>query len=347
LYFVTGLGHEAVMVFFVLSGFLVGGSVLKASFKFSWRTYLVARMSRLYVVLIPALLVVFVCDSAGSRLSGAQFWYDSVLPHFNSAPFSASISAKIFLGNLLFLQTILVPPFGSDGPLWSLANEFWYYLIFPLFFCATLPIFRTWVRYLQISSAILFLLALPSGISRGFLVWLFGVLIHFLPSPNSTTRLLCILCRTTSAALMVATLVFAKTGRISPAFIDTAVGASFCIWLYAMVKIRNRGASGEEPPKTTALLAGTFSNCSYSLYTVHFPLLLLFRSAFGGEMWVPTANREIIALAILTCVFAFALGFSRLTEAHTNSVRSWINRHIQRPVHPSAEALRIQRGTAA
>ena len=127
LYFLTGLGHEAVIVFFVLSGFLVGGSVLKASIKFSWPTYLVARTSRLYVVLIPALLVVFVCDSIGPMLSGGQFWYASVLPHFNSAPFSASISAKIFLGNLLFLQTILVPPFGSDGPLWSLANEFWYY----------------------------------------------------------------------------------------------------------------------------------------------------------------------------------------------------------------------------
>ena len=29
-YLVTGLGHQAVMIFFVLSGFLVGGSVITA-----------------------------------------------------------------------------------------------------------------------------------------------------------------------------------------------------------------------------------------------------------------------------------------------------------------------------
>jgi peptidoglycan/LPS O-acetylase OafA/YrhL len=29
-YFITGLGHQAVMVFFVLSGYFVGGAVCKA-----------------------------------------------------------------------------------------------------------------------------------------------------------------------------------------------------------------------------------------------------------------------------------------------------------------------------
>ena len=36
------------------------------------------------------------------------------------------------MGNLFFLQTIFVPPFGSNAPLWSLSFEFWYYLLFPL-----------------------------------------------------------------------------------------------------------------------------------------------------------------------------------------------------------------------
>jgi peptidoglycan/LPS O-acetylase OafA/YrhL len=41
-------------------------------------------------------------------------------------------TATTFVGNLAFLQTIAVPIFGTNGPMWSLANEFWYYLIFPL-----------------------------------------------------------------------------------------------------------------------------------------------------------------------------------------------------------------------
>ncbi|HEV2644429.1 MAG TPA: acyltransferase family protein [Candidatus Elarobacter sp.] len=45
-YFLTGFGHEAVMVFFVLSGFLVGGSALSAieRDRWSWSDYLVKRV---------------------------------------------------------------------------------------------------------------------------------------------------------------------------------------------------------------------------------------------------------------------------------------------------------------
>lgn len=31
----------------------------------------------------------------------------------------------------MFLQTRFTPVFGSNGPLWSLFNEFWYYVLFP------------------------------------------------------------------------------------------------------------------------------------------------------------------------------------------------------------------------
>ena len=59
LYLLTGLGHQAVMVFFVLSGFLVGGSVLKAGSKFSVPTYAISRLTRLWIVLLPALILTF------------------------------------------------------------------------------------------------------------------------------------------------------------------------------------------------------------------------------------------------------------------------------------------------
>ena len=38
-YFITGLGHQAVMVFFVLSGFFVGGSVLKSKNNFNFKNF--------------------------------------------------------------------------------------------------------------------------------------------------------------------------------------------------------------------------------------------------------------------------------------------------------------------
>ena len=76
------IGHEAVMVFFVLSGFLVGGSVLKLvrGDSWSWTNYLIKRLTRLWVVLIPALLLSFTLDVGGSHFfSGTASIYSAPL----------------------------------------------------------------------------------------------------------------------------------------------------------------------------------------------------------------------------------------------------------------------------
>lgn len=61
-YIVTSLGHQAVVVFFVLSGFFVGGSVLKNANDFRFLDYYTARLSRLWMVLVPALFFTLLVD---------------------------------------------------------------------------------------------------------------------------------------------------------------------------------------------------------------------------------------------------------------------------------------------
>src|SRR5437868_5279704 len=58
-YFLTSLGHQAVVVFFVLSGYFIAGNVLRslADQSWNWRGYLTRRLVRLSIVLIPALLL--------------------------------------------------------------------------------------------------------------------------------------------------------------------------------------------------------------------------------------------------------------------------------------------------
>src|SRR5665647_3965432 len=58
-YFATGFGHQAVMAFFVLSGFLVGGTVVSGAeaAQWSWSDYAITRMTRLWIVLHPALVL--------------------------------------------------------------------------------------------------------------------------------------------------------------------------------------------------------------------------------------------------------------------------------------------------
>jgi len=68
-YFLTGFGHEAVVIFFVISGFLVGGKAwsLWQQQRFDWRRYLADRVSRLYSVLIVALLLGAALDWTGTN----------------------------------------------------------------------------------------------------------------------------------------------------------------------------------------------------------------------------------------------------------------------------------------
>lgn len=58
-YLGTGFGHQAVMVFFVLSGFLVGGRALEKMEhqKFKPGDYMIDRVSRLYPVFIACLVL--------------------------------------------------------------------------------------------------------------------------------------------------------------------------------------------------------------------------------------------------------------------------------------------------
>src|SRR5262249_8689117 len=138
-YFWTNLGSSAVMVFFVLSGFLVGGSVIKAlrDERFTWRAYAITRGSRLYTVLVPAVVIGVAIDAFGSNWLGGASPYR--VPHYGFMlpdSIAAALTLPIALGNLSFLQEIFVPTVGSNHPLWSLTNEAWYYAAFP--FLATI-----------------------------------------------------------------------------------------------------------------------------------------------------------------------------------------------------------------
>jgi peptidoglycan/LPS O-acetylase OafA/YrhL len=128
LYFLTSHGDAAVWVFFVLSGYLIGGTVLRQQVlgTWSWPAYLLRRGVRLWVVLIPALALTFLCDA---WRGGAPAISGGALPAL-AAP--ARTGFGTLVGNLFFLQDIRCAPYGSNASLWSLAYEFWYYLLFPL-----------------------------------------------------------------------------------------------------------------------------------------------------------------------------------------------------------------------
>jgi peptidoglycan/LPS O-acetylase OafA/YrhL len=113
-------GHQAVMVFFVLSGYVICN--VADTRETDVRSFLVARLARLWSVLVPAMVLTVVCDIAG-RYWGHNPWaYAEV--HYN-AP---SIRVGAVLG-FLSESWISIQPL-SNGVVWSLCAEFWYYILF-------------------------------------------------------------------------------------------------------------------------------------------------------------------------------------------------------------------------
>ena len=134
--FMTGFAHQAVLVFFVLSGWLVGGVFLDRSHDVppsrALRDYALDRATRLWTVLLPAFMLMLALAWAGALpWSDANPSADAAVATV-AANVDAAWSLSTLLGNLVGLQTLVVPPFGENFPLWSLANETWYYVLFPL-----------------------------------------------------------------------------------------------------------------------------------------------------------------------------------------------------------------------
>jgi peptidoglycan/LPS O-acetylase OafA/YrhL len=194
-YGAAGLGHQWVIVFFVMSGFLVGGSVLRAkeTGRWSWRIYLLTRLTRLYIVLMPALLLGGVLDWAGMHVHGSEGIYRGQSGmHALSSDVHLSLTAESFAANTAFLQTISLPgmkgkaltTFGSNGPLWSLSNEFWYYLAFPVLLNLIGGRRSLFARSACAVALLLWGWFVGSGIALLGVTWLLGVSLSLLPGPR-------------------------------------------------------------------------------------------------------------------------------------------------------------------
>lgn len=122
----TNLGNDAVMVFFVLSGFVI--AYVADAKEATWRDFSLSRLARLYSVAIPALCLTVLLDYAGTRIDYHAYYGDG--SSFRTDNPLWRIGANLFFINELWLSS--VRPF-SDGPFWSLGYEFWYYAIFAVF----------------------------------------------------------------------------------------------------------------------------------------------------------------------------------------------------------------------
>jgi peptidoglycan/LPS O-acetylase OafA/YrhL len=135
-------GYEAVLFFFVLSGFVIHLRYAKrieeqgASAKFDWAAFVWRRARRLYPPLLAAIGLAFLLDSIGKANGFAIYDQATPYPVINQNV-TTHLDGLTLLGNLAFLMKTYVPVFGCNGPLWSLKFEWWFYMIYPVFWWLT------------------------------------------------------------------------------------------------------------------------------------------------------------------------------------------------------------------
>ncbi|MFM2000482.1 MAG: hypothetical protein RL204_2429, partial [Bacteroidota bacterium] len=125
-----GLPPYAVMVFFILSGFVISYSVNLKDKNYGFNNYLADRFARIFSVVIPTLLFTLILGLIGIAISGES--------PFSMNPWHFFSTLLMQQENLLLLKFQYYLPndpmyniigfFGENLPLWSLSLEWWKYV---------------------------------------------------------------------------------------------------------------------------------------------------------------------------------------------------------------------------
>lgn len=315
--------HGAVVVFFVISGFLVGGAAFQRAQgpKPYLRTYMIDRTIRIYIVLLPALAYSVFMDNVGAQLFAGLGIYEFPV-------YQAAMKAQYIPATILSLQGIWFPTYGTNAALWTLGMEFWYYVICGL---ALLPLSRAYaagVRWAGFALALAIFVALaisPSYFLFGVTIWGAGAAARIASRPLMRSKWLAL-----ALWIVVVTVIRLVThGAIIlkqplAGAIDVANAALFANLLLTLRFDNGEGFAWARPRIHTWL-----SDFTYSVYVTHWPTLMWLQSAailYFGVGWnqkLATPTHYAVAIASLLTIVAVAYVFSRFTEAQTSKARIW------------------------
>lgn len=320
------LQNSAVLVFFLLSGFIITYSTLrkKDSRIYEFKDYFVERFARIYVGLVPALLFILFVDTAVLRAIPEIYTYTD------------AFDTKTFLGNLLMLQDhpvlssmanrldapiLDVTSFGSGRPLWTVGVEWWLYLLFGWL---VLPS-RSKKSKVAILPSFMILAIIPAynlmdGRGHGLtLVWMLGVAIVFLNArlANTVPKRYSALAALTFMAFAVGKLYLTRVAY-DPHLALLLAGAM----LFALLYLQATESVPKYVPTRSIRFGALFS---YSLYLVHYSILVAL------SHWNPSYSGWMLLALGIVLSNVVAIAFALLFERRYRGVAKW----IQRRVNPS------------
>lgn len=290
-------GHEAVVVFFVLSGFVISHAAMRPGVTAT--VYFQHRAARI----VPVAWLGLALGLAFSLyLTARAEWHTLAFPT---------------LANLLFLGHSGWAFIGAplNGPYWSLNYEVWYYVIFGCWLFSS-PKWRWWLTALA-------LLGAGPKIVLLFPVWLYGVwLYNRMPALKISTAVAVFLVTLVAGALCtwlnLSDLLRAHLyAAFPPAWhLHSSTQFLYDCLLGIVVTLNFAAASALAPVITVnesfARMIRVLAGYTFSLYVFHAPLMELFRQVF--HITQPLVFYPLMAL----CVFLL----SQLTEQRT----AWFRR---------------------
>lgn len=293
------LQQIGVVIFFVISGFLISASIHKirhAELTSKWHSYLTARSVRIYSTLFPALLVIALLDYACT--SGFQQDY------------AVQTGLKAWLANLLNLQNSPLTQwrwYGTGFPLWSLAVEWWLYMLCGFILikdASRSPL--AWLLFL--TGLIIVSHNAHAGVAPGIVFsWVAGALIYHTHSRQITSRVAIPLSVLLIGGWHLS--VWSQLDALSIAY-QPVTGALIGLVFWGILRTLNHQRVDLHNSNGLSQTITVFARLSYSLYLLHFSVLASLFWAYGEiSDWL------LITIAVLCCNM-FAAIFSRLFEWH-------------------------------
>lgn len=299
--------QSSVMVFFSMSGFLIGKSIQSNSHKngsFMLSVYAESRFKRIYppLILSIALIVVlnyvspYVFEATNSLLSSSG--KSTMAGKFDYTP------AQI-LSALTFTNGISAPIIQFNQPLWSLPLEVWYYAIAGLLFTRkALTIIVAFIIFACISSFKFEFFVYSS-------VWFSGLFASYLPSAKGRYKIVAYLVLLALACVSLK-LGFLFAGKdVILTYYNAAFGLFFTAFIYVFLVTHN---------KRVSILNNT-SGYSYTLYITHYPILYFFLGMFELKVKGDLFISILVGLIAICSALVFASCSSRFVEN-----RRFINR---------------------
>lgn len=309
-----GYHHDAVIIFFVLSGYVIAATT---SHRRGAGDYMAARLSRLLSVVFPALVVTFALDRIGLTLNPGFYLQTAVAssPGFDAV---SDLPARA-IANLLLVQEWWVTPLmhrapGSNGPFWSLSYEASYYAAFGL-----LLFLKGWRRWVAL--ALLFALTGPRILLLAPL-WLLGAGLWRLRGRVDTRMGWPLLAAGVAlyAAYALNRVAVAAWDTTVPGLGDFRLGERYLVGLATAMAVM--GLSLLSPRwrlERTARPIRRVADHTFELYVLHIPVALLMVAVLPFSVGDPRQVLLVyggIALAVM------------LTARLATPLRGWLRRWL-------------------